>query len=209
MITVIIPYQGYPPFDGLLPKVIKDLEKQTIPVDIIVSEQEPVGFINKGKLYDKHVDDARTENILFCDADMMIPEKFCERMLDTMQRFDVVFGTFKKRNNWIKTADGCFCIRQSDWVRFRMSDMFDNFISVEGIPTSLPLFLRWASENTEIGYMIDYNMCLRLPGNTARGHQTTNDRHRVRYMTRVLKDYDFYFHHKLEGGKWLPSKTRP
>lgn len=207
-ISAVIIYQPYEPFDALLPEILWDLHRQTIDIKVYISGQPAVGLIEKGKLYDKRVDKIDTEFIFFTDVDAKLPSDLMQSLLVNIEDndLDIVFCTLPKRPDYRKVTDGIFILRKDMWLDFRKTEEYETFLTAKGIPTYLPLFIKWCAENKRIGYEFDCPVGLRLPGNSARKHQHHQaTKSRAYLMAKELRDISFIAHWSLIDGVWQQS----
>jgi len=113
MISVLIPYLAYPPYNEQIEVTIEGLKKQTADLEIIVSEQKVVGKhdrIRKGRLHNEGFAKSSGDIIFHCDADIIFEdETLLERMQDALfaRDYDVIYPLFwSNTSEMYKLADG-------------------------------------------------------------------------------------------------------
>jgi len=212
-ISAVVIYQPYEPFDKLLPEILWDLYKQTVDVKIYIAGQPPIGLIQKGKLYDQKVDKINSDYIFFTDVDAKLPKELIHSMHVNMLHndLDIVFAMLGKSDIKQSACDGIFMLKKELWLEWRQQEEFKEFLEAKGIPTFLPLFLKWCCDNKKIGYEHDCPVGLRLPGNSARGHQRhEKTKNKARFLARDLTHNSSWISvWSLIDGKWqkaLPAK---
>jgi glycosyltransferase involved in cell wall biosynthesis len=113
MISVLIPYLAYPPYDQQIDVVVDDLQKQTADLEIIISEQLIIGKhdkIYKGRLHNRGFADSKGDVIFHCDADIRFHDKTLLERMETKLReddLDVIYPMFwSDKFKVAKLADG-------------------------------------------------------------------------------------------------------
>jgi glycosyltransferase involved in cell wall biosynthesis len=113
MISVLIPYLAYPPYDQQIDVVVDDLQKQTADLEIIISEQLIIGKhdkIYKGRLHNRGFAESKGDVIFHCDADIRFHDKTLLERMETKLReddLDVIYPMFwSDKFKVAKLADG-------------------------------------------------------------------------------------------------------
>lgn len=149
MISVIIPYMAVDPFPNLLPDLLDDLDKQTVPIQVLVEEQPSKGsYINKNKLLNQGIVKSEHDFVFFCDADMRIKQSLLERMHTrlTNENLDVIFPKFRSPvSQKYKIADGTPFVKKRILQKHGFMD--EKLLGIGGV--SFP-FLNWCIDNTAI-----------------------------------------------------------